>query len=52
MYNLSVNQRQFNKNVVKAVLKKFFGMADYRNFFNDPHTAMETVTDVVALLKL
>ena len=45
------NQQQFNENVVNAVLKRFY-MDDYLDSFDDPQTAVKTITDVVALLKL
>ena len=45
------NQQQFNENVVKAVLKRFY-IHDYLDYFDDPQTAVKTITDVASLLKL
>lgn len=45
------NQQQLNGNPVDAVLKTFY-MYDYLNSFDDPQTAIKTITDVAVLLKL
>ena len=45
------NKQQFNENVVNAILKRFY-VDDYLDSFNDPQTAVKTITDAVALLKL
>ena len=45
---VSDNQQQFNENVVNAVLKRFY-MDDCLDSFDDPQTAVKTITDVVAL---
>ena len=46
----SNNQQQFNENVVNAVLKRFY-MDDYLDSFDDPQTAVKTITDIVTPLK-
>ena len=45
------NQQHFNENVLNAVSKRFY-MDDYLDSFDDPQTAVKTITDVVSLLKL
>ena len=45
------NQQQFNENVVNTVFKRFY-MDDYLDSFDDPKTAVKTITCVAALLKL
>ena len=45
------NQQQFNENVVNTVLKRFY-MDYYLDSFDDPQTAVKTITNAVTLLKL
>lgn len=45
------NQQQLNGNPVDTVLKTFY-MYYYLNSFDDPQTAIKTITDVAVLLKL